>query len=311
MPMTGMQRADSALPLPHVVLATIIAGIWGTNFVVIKIGLDGFPPFLFAFLRFVFVFFPAFLFLPRPAVAWSRLASYGVLIGGGQFGLLYLAMRGHITPGLASLIIQSQVFFTIGLAVWRAHERVSFPQWCAVGLAAIGLVAIAVCGGGDATPIGLCLVLLAGLSWAGSNMLVREAPKANMLSYVVWASVFALPPLFALSLLVEGADVAMHALVSAPPIAWAALFWQSVGNTLFGFAAWGWLLARHPAAAITPMALLVPVFGMAASCMILHESLPAWKATGAALIIAALSINVLAARKRSLRPLPSTADQLR
>jgi O-acetylserine/cysteine efflux transporter len=304
------QHTKLELPLSHLLLAVGIAGVWGTNFVVIKAGLESFPPFLFAFLRFVLVFFPAALVLPRPKAPWSKLAAYGMLIGGGQFGLLYLAMRGHITPGLASLVLMSQVFFTIGLAVWRAGERVSAPRWFAVGLAAVGLLTIAICGGGDATPIGLCLVMLAGLSWACANMIVKGAPPANMLSYIVWASIFALPPLLLLSLVFEGPGTAIHALGSATPTAWAALLWQSFGNTLFGFAAWGWLLARYPAATVTPTALLVPIFGMSASSLLLGESLPLWKAAGAVLIIAALCINVIAARLRGFR-LGSSNDRRR
>ena len=289
-------------PLSHLLLAVGIAGVWGTNVVVIKAGLDSFPPLLFAFLRFALVFFPAVLVLPRPKVPWSRLAAYGMLTGGGQFGLLYLAMHGHITPGLASLVLMSQVFFTVGLAVWWAGERVSALQWFAVGLAAVGLLTIAVCGGGDATPIGFCLVMLAGFSWACANMIVKEAPPAYMLGYIVWASIFALPPLLLLSLVFEGHGTAVHALGSATPTAWAALLWQSFGNTLFGFAAWGWLLSRYPAATVTPTALLMPLFGMSASSLLLGESFPPWKAEGATLIIAALCINVIAARFRGLRP---------
>jgi len=298
---SSLQHAKLELPLSHLLLAVGIAGVWGTNFVVIKAGLDGFPPFLFAFLRFVLVFFPAALVLPRPKVPWSKLAAYGMLTGGGQFGLLYLAMRGHITPGLASLILMSQVFFTIGLSVWLAGERLSVLRWFAVGLAAVGLLTIAICGGGDATPIGLCLVLLAGLSWACSNMIVKGAPPSYMLNYIVWASIFALPPLLFLSFVFEGPGTAIHALGSATPTAWAAVLWQSFGNTLFGFAAWGWLLSRYPAATVTPTALLVPIFGMSASSLLLGESLPPWKAAGAALIIAALCLNVIAARFRGFR----------
>ena len=36
------------------------------------------------------------------------------------------------------------------------------------------------------------------------------------------------------------------------------------GGTLFGFGLWSRLLARYPAAAVAPFALLVPVVGMAA-----------------------------------------------
>src|SRR5665811_1551579 len=67
--------------------------------------------------RFVMVLLPMVFVLPRPAVSWRNLASYGLLIGVGQFGLLFIAMNGHIAPGLASLVIQIQVFFTIGLSM--------------------------------------------------------------------------------------------------------------------------------------------------------------------------------------------------
>ena len=73
---------------------------------------------------------------------------------------------------------------------------------------------------------------------------------------------------------------------------WAAVLWQSVGNTMFGYAAWAWLLSRYPAATVAPMSLLVPVFGMA-SAMVLGEPLPAWKLTAAALVLGGLALNVL------------------
>ncbi len=143
--------------------------------------------------------------------------------------------------------------------------------------------------------------MLAALSFACANMIVKGAPPAYMLSYIVWASIFALPPLLVLSLVFEGPGTAIHALGSATPTAWAAVLWQSFGNTLFGFAAWGWLLARYPAATVTPTALLMPIFGMSASSLLLGESLPPWKVAGATLIIAALCINVIAARLRGFR----------
>jgi O-acetylserine/cysteine efflux transporter len=72
--------------------------------------------------------------------------------------------------------------------------------------------------------------------------------------------------------------------------------WQSAGNTMFGYGAWSWLLSRHPAATITPMALLVPVFGFAASAIWLDEPLQAWKLIAAALVMAGLAINLLVPR---------------
>jgi O-acetylserine/cysteine efflux transporter len=68
--------------------------------------------------------------------------------------------------------------------------------------------------------------------------------------------------------------------------------WQSVGNTLFGYTAWQWLLSRHPAAVVAPMALLVPVFGMSASALVLAEPMPAWKILAAGLVLAGLALNL-------------------
>ena len=113
----------ATLPWRHFLLALAVVTVWGTNFVVIKVALGQLPPFLFAALRFTLALVPALFFLPRPAVKWQNLALYGVLIGVGQFGLLYLAMNGHISPGIASLVIQIQVFFTIGLSMRLAVEH--------------------------------------------------------------------------------------------------------------------------------------------------------------------------------------------
>ena len=121
-----------------------------------------------------------------------------------------------------------------------------------------------------------------------------------MLAYVVWASAFAIVPLFALSLAIEGADAALAGVRAADLATWGAVAWQAWANTLFGYVAWGWLLARHPAATITPLALLVPVFGIGASALLLGESLPAWKLTAAALVMAGLALNLLWPRLRRL-----------
>jgi O-acetylserine/cysteine efflux transporter len=288
-----------ALPLRHFFLALAVVCVWGTNFVVIKVALGHFPPLLFAALRFTLALVPALFFLPRPGVRWQNLALYGGLIGVGQFGLLYVAMNGHISPGIASLVIQIQVFFTIALSMRITGERVRLFQWFALLLAAGGIVVIVLHTDGTTTLLGLLLILLAALSWAGGNMAAKHGAPENMLAYVVWSSAFAIPPLFALSLAIEGWDAAVAGVCQSDLVAWAAVAWQSWANTLFGYVAWGWLLARHPAATITPMALLVPVFGIGASALLLAEPLPAWKLAAAALVIAGLALNLLWPRLRA------------
>lgn len=273
-------------------LALAVVAVWGTNFVIIRIGLDDLPPLFFAALRFALAFLPAAVFLKRPAVSWGHMAAYGLFIGAGQFGLLFLAMRGDISPGLASLVVQMQVFFTIGLSVILARERIRGHQWVALVLGAAGILIIIALTDGTTTPLGLALVLAAGFSWSCGNLVVKRAQPPDMLAFVVWTSAFSVPPLLALSLVFEGPAAIQAGLARADWATWAVVAWQSVGNTIFGYGVWGWLLARHTAATVTPWALLVPVFGMGASALVLGEPLPPWKLEAAALMLAGLALNV-------------------
>jgi len=282
-----------ALPPLHLLLALVVVAVWGTNFVVIKWGLADFPPLTFAALRFTFAVLPAVFFLRRPKVSWWNLAAYGLLIGVGQFGVLYIAMTEWISPGLASLVVQTQVFFTIGFAMLMAGERVRSFQVVALAMAAAGLGWLMAHTNAEVTPVGLGLVLFAALAWAGGNTAARAAGPVNMLSYVVWASIFSAPPLFVLAFLFEGWPAISQSVVHADAGAWAAVLWQSAGNTIFGYTAWAWLLARHPAATIAPLSLLVPVFGMGASALLLGEALTSWKLTAAVLVLGGLALNTL------------------
>ena len=66
---------------------------------------------------------------------WRNLAAYGLLIGLVQFGSLYMAINGHIAPGLASLVVQTQVFFTIAFAALMLGERARPVQMAGAGIA--------------------------------------------------------------------------------------------------------------------------------------------------------------------------------
>lgn len=288
-----MTARSTGLPPLHLLLALGVTAVWGSNFVVIKYGLAHLPPFTLALLRFALAFFPLALFLPRPKVGWGNLAFYGVAIGAGQFGFLFTAMRADITPGLASLVVQAQVFFTIGLAAWLGGERPAVVQLVALLLASAGIGVIALHTDGSATPLGLALVLAAAASWACGNMASRAAGPVNMLAYVAWSSLFAVPPLAILALVLDGPDRMLAGVAAADSLTWGAVLWQTIGNTLFGYGAWGWLLAHHEAGSVAPLSLLVPVFGLSSSALLLGEPLQPWKLSAFALIMAGLVLGVL------------------
>jgi O-acetylserine/cysteine efflux transporter len=285
-------KRDTLPPL-HVLLALAIVAVWGSNFVVIKLALNALPPLTLAALRFTFVVFPAILFVKRPPVPWRNLVAYGMLIGVGQFGLIFIAMHGMISPGLASLVAQMQVFVTIGLAMWLSGERIQGFQLAALAVAGAGLAWLMLHANAEVTPLGMTLTLLSAAAWACGNVVARATPKVNMVAFVIWASLFSAPPLFALALVFDGWPAISHGVAHASPAIWAAVAWQALGNSIFGYGCWAWLLARHPAATISPLSLLVPVFGMGASWLLLSEPLSSWKLTAAALVLSGLAINTL------------------
>lgn len=291
----------SRLSARDAVLGLLIVFFWGTNFVVVRWGLSQLPPLLMAAIRFALVLFPAIFFLRKPNISWGTLALYGLCVGTGQFGLLYIAMNGFISPGMASVVMQMQVFFTIAVATWRTEETPRPHQMLGLAPALSGLVLILMHNGEDITPKGLVLVLAGALCWAVSNQTTREAARVaaargtplNPLAYVVWASLFAMPGLLVASLLLEGPARDFLAVTSSSWTIWPTLVWQSAANTLFGYTMWAFLLSRYPAATVAPMSLLVPVFGIGASALVLHEPLPAWKLIACLLIMAGLAVNLL------------------
>jgi O-acetylserine/cysteine efflux transporter len=289
------------MPLKHLLLALAVVAIWGTNFVVIRWGLDAFAPYTFAALRYTFSCLPFIFFIPRPAMSWGKLAGFGVLIGVGQFGLLFWAMRSDITPGLASLVIQSQMFFTIALSAVLYGDRLKALQWPAFALAVGGLAIVAwhASANTGVTAFGVALVLGAAMAWACCNLIGRAAGRVDALGFMVWSSPFAAVPLWIISVLQNGGPSIGDSLAHAGLVAWLAVAWQAVGNTLFGYGVWNWLLARHPASTVTPTALLVPVFGMTASALALHEGLPMWKLGAAAMVMGGLAVNLMATRRKA------------
>jgi O-acetylserine/cysteine efflux transporter len=284
----------------HQLLALLVAFIWGTNFVFIEIGLRELPPFLFACLRFMLVAVPLVFILPRPQVPWWQLISYGVLIGFGQFGLLFWTMQDNITPGLASLVIQIQVFFTILLATFLFGESIRRSQWLALVISFSGLLLISLYTDGQTTLTGLGIVLIAAMSWAGGNLIVKRAGRINIIAFIAWSALFAIPPLALMSLSLEGWPAIQQGLTQAGAISWSVVLWQTIGNTLIGYGLWNMLLNEYSAALVTPWALLVPVFGMLASALALDEPMPWWKWLAALLIMAGLIINLYAGRRHRL-----------
>jgi O-acetylserine/cysteine efflux transporter len=284
-------------------LALIVVLIWGFNFVIIQIGLQGLPPLLFSALRFLFAALPLVFFVKRPAIAWKLLAGYALFQFTIQFMLLFSGIKLGFPPGLASLVIQLQAFFTIGLAVLLLGERPRLTQLFGALIAFAGMGLVAMHLEARATVIGFVMVVGGGVSWAVANILTKKIGKVNALALVAWGSLLAAPPLFIGSLLVEGPAAWASAAAHLSWVTTGAVLFQSYPNTIFGFGIWSILMRRYPTATIAPFTLLVPVSGMVSAALVLGEPLQWWKIVAGALVLFGLALNQFGGRWLAWRPL--------
>ena len=274
------------MPRRHVLIATLVAVIWGVNFVVIHVGLESFPPLLFAALRFCLVAL-ALPFVPRPGVPIAYVVAVGVFLSAGQFGLLFVGIDQGMPAGLASLVLQLQAAFTVGLAVLFLGERPRPAQLAGGTLALVGIGIIAA-GRASAIPLGaLALTIGAAFSWGIGNVATRKASSPNPLGLLVYSSLIPPLPLLTLSLLTErGQPVEIGA------GGLLALLYVVVLSTLLGFGVWAWLLSQHPASTVAPFTLLVPVVGILSAWLLLSEVPSAAELGGAAVVLAGLALTV-------------------
>ena len=285
------------MPPRDVLTAIAVAVVWGLSFIAIKIGVAETTPLMLSALRFLFAALPLALFVRPPKTSPALVVVYGLFIGAGQFGLLFIAVRHGFPVGLASLVIQLQAFFTILLAWLMRGERPKPAQLAgaAIAFAGIALIGSERLAGASLGP--LLLVIAAAAFWGAGNVTAKFAGQVDMLAFVAWSSLAAPAPLVVASYWLDG-PASLTALVHPSLGLVLSVLALSYGGTTFGYGLWSRLLTRHPAAAVAPFALLVPIVGMIAGSAIFGEPLDAFELWGAVLVMAGLSVNVFGDRLR-------------
>lgn len=280
-------------------LAVIV--IWGLNFVVMKVGLAYFTPFQLGAGRFLFAFLPLALWVRPPPVRARWMIVFGLTQGVGQFGLLFVALRVGMTAAVASVVMQTQVFFTAVLGAALLRERIGGPLKIGFAFAAAGLACFAAnLWTTQATAVtgwGLALNLGSAFMWATSNIVVRKAQQAGTgfqpLPFVVWSSAVAIVPFLLLSWCFD-APATRGNWLHAPWQGWAAVAALGWLATSLAYGLWTGLLKRFPASRVAPFSLGVPVIGMLAGIAFLGELITALQWAGAFLIFCALCCVLLA-----------------
>ena len=282
------------MTLRHSLLATLVATIWGFNFVVIEWGMHGVPPLLFLALRFTGVVLPAVFLVPRPTASWRVVAAVGVFMSLGQFGLLYTSMHLGMPPGLAALVLQAQVVFTVVIAAAWLRERPTRRQLGGIVLACAGLVVVGIGRGGHVPLLALLLCVGGALSWGIGNVVARAsaAPTSNGLSMVVWSSLVVPLPLLGLSLWLDGPHTVGTALTGLGPEALASTLYTAVLASLVGYSIFNGLLTRYPASSVVPFVLIAPPVAMLSAWLLLDEVPNLAENLGGVLVLGGVMVTV-------------------
>ena len=278
--------------------ALAVVFIWGMNFVAMKYALRDFTPFQLGAARYVFAVLPLIFLVKAPRLHWKWIVLYGLFQGVGQFGFLFSAIKVGMTAALASVLMQTQVFFTAIFSYLLLRERASQPLQIGLLLAALGLVCFGMnyatpqAGAGATTVWGFVLNLCAAAMWAAANIITRKAQQAcsgyDPLSFVVWSSLVPVLPFVLLTCAFDD-PATRWAWTGAAASSWVAVAYLGWLATITAYGLWTSLLKRHPANRIAPLSLGVPVVGLAAGLLLLGESISAWQWAGIALVVAALA----------------------
>lgn len=290
--------APAALRPRDLVLALLVILVWGVNFAVIKVGLVGVPPLLLGALRFMLAAFPALLFFKAPRVPLRLYLAFGLTMSVGQFAFLFSAIHVGMPSGLASLVLQSQSFFTLVLTALWLRERWQGNQLAGLLLAAGGLVLIGSAHGASMPLLGFLLTVAAAAMWACGNIVSRAVGRhgpMNQLAFVVWASLVPPLPLLALSWWIEGPAAISAALQGFGLASFASVAYLAWAATLFGYGVWTFLLSRYPINRVAPFTLLVPLVGLTTGWLAFGETLQAVHFIGGALLMVGLLVNLFGA----------------
>lgn len=295
------------MPIFHLLLTLVVIIVWGVNFLFVKLCLHEISPLLLCALRFFFASIPAIFFIKPPEAPLKIVALYGLVMFALQFGLVFTGMQVGMTPGMASLIMQTQVFFSIFFAYLFLGERPNMGQIFGALVAFTGMGLVTLHFDATVTLLGFILLLGAAISWGLGNLIVKKINTNNFISVVVWGSFIAFPFMLLASLLFEGPTQISTAYQQISWVGIGSLSYIVYASTLIGYGLWNWLLGIYPVSTITPFTLLIPVVGILSSVIFLGEPFQLWKLVTCLLVVSGLCINLLSKRPFTPKSEPEAA----
>lgn len=285
----------------------ILAFIWSTTWIFIKVGLDDIPPMAFAAARFlVSVSLLAFVIkfqriaMPKNAAEWKLIAVTGVLQFSINYSLVFWSEQ-YITSGLAAVLQATITVFGLILAwLMLPDERITPQKIVAVSVGIIGVAVIFF----DQLKVdnlmafaGCAAIVVGAYAAAQASILVKAKAAAIHPATLVFSQMLCgLPAIIIYSLVVEGNPLSFN-------WSWKALgcvLYLAVFGTVAAFWLYYWLLAKVESTKAMMISLITPLLAVVIGWLVLGETLPPQTGFGGLLIIAAIGLIVF--RRKSLKP---------
>ncbi|PMU87500.1 MULTISPECIES: EamA family transporter [unclassified Pseudomonas] len=276
----------------HLVLAVLVTLVWGVNFPLTKLGLRAIDPFVLTGIRFALAALPLVFFIKRPAVGFHYVAAYGLIFGLGMWGVINYGIQVGVSPGIASLIIQLSVFFSMGWGYVLFQEKIRRAQVLGAVLAVTGLGGIIATQHGDHALLGILLIVFSALAWSVGNVIIKQSGVKEIFSFMVWASLFPPIPLWLMAWWLHGSAAFANVGANLDLTAAGSILFQVYLATHFAYWGWNSLLKAYPVSTVAPLSLLIPVFGMTSSMLIIGERISTPNLLSIALIITGLAVGL-------------------
>jgi drug/metabolite transporter (DMT)-like permease len=274
--------------------------VWAANNVLSKYVVSGLevPPLFYAAARFAIVTLCTFPFLlPAPRPLW-RLTAVALLMGGGNFALMFVGLKLS-TPSSAAVVLQLGLPITTLLSVVMLGERIRWRRGLGILLTFAGAMTVMWNPRGLSVSTGLLLVAASAALGSLGAVLMKQLEGVKPFTYQAWVGMTSVWPLTALSLWLEPqgwslAQAAGWSFVGA--LVFSALIVSLVAHTVYYL-----LVQRYEANLVSALTLLTPLFTIGLGVAILHDPFGPRMAVGTA--IAMTGVLIIALRGNQVMPL--------
>ena len=293
--MPGLRR----FPLPLIAAFFALYVIWGSTYLVIRIGVAYWPPLLLAGIRFVIAGSLMYAFLrwrgaPAPTWAqWKAAGIIGILLLTCGNGAVSVAEHTGVASGVAALAVATVPLFTL-LCGYFWGARNTRLEWAGIVLGLIGIAMLNLGSNLQSSPLGAALLVFAAASWAFGSVWSKQLPLPQ------GAMASAVEMLVGGVVLLIGSAVSGEHLEKVPPIeGWAALAYLTVFGSIIAFNAYMYLLKHVRPAAATSYAYVNPTVAVLLGIVFVGETIGIEEGLAMLVIISAVVLIGLPQWRRS------------